>query len=87
MIVRRRSRLPVECVVRGYLAGSGWKDYQATGTVCGISWRRACSSRQKLPEPIFTPSTKDEAGHDENIDWAQWLRDDRRANRGAGARR
>ncbi len=71
MIVRRSKPLPVECVVRGYLAGSGWKDYQATGGVCGHKLPSGLQLAADLPEPIFTPSTKNEAGHDLNIDWAQ----------------
>jgi phosphoribosylaminoimidazole-succinocarboxamide synthase len=61
--------LPVECVVRGYLSGSGWKDYEATGTVAGIELPEGLSESQQLPEPIFTPSTKAEVGHDETIDF------------------
>ena len=71
MIVRKTKPLPVECVVRGYLAGSGWKDYQATGEVCGHKLPPGLQLASELPEPIFTPSTKNEAGHDLNIDWAQ----------------
>ena len=69
MLVRKTKPLPVECVVRGYLAGSGWKDYQQTGSVSGVSLPKGLQLASKLPEPIFTPSTKSEAGHDENIDW------------------
>jgi phosphoribosylaminoimidazole-succinocarboxamide synthase len=69
MIVRKTTPLPVECVVRGYLAGSGWKEYQQTGTVSGIALPKGLQLASQLPEPIFTPSTKSEAGHDENIDW------------------
>ena len=71
MIVRKTRPLPVECVVRGYLAGSGWKDYQATGEVCGHKLPRGLQLASELPEPIFSPSTKNEAGHDLNIDWTQ----------------
>jgi phosphoribosylaminoimidazole-succinocarboxamide synthase len=67
MLVRRARPLPVECVVRGYLAGSGWNDYQKTGAVCGIRLPAGMKQAEKLPEPIFTPSTKATAGHDENI--------------------
>jgi phosphoribosylaminoimidazole-succinocarboxamide synthase len=67
MLVRRAKPLPVECVVRGYLAGSGWNDYQKTGGVCGIMLPEGMKQAEKLPEPIFTPSTKATAGHDENI--------------------
>ena len=69
MLVRKTKPLPVECVVRGYLAGSGWKDYQQTGAVSGVALPKGLELASKLPEPIFTPSTKSEAGHDENIDW------------------
>src|SRR3954463_9598774 len=69
MLVRKTKPLPIECVVRGYLAGSGWKDYQQTGAVSGVTLPRGLQLASQLPEPIFTPSTKAEAGHDENIDW------------------
>lgn len=71
MLVRKTKPLPVECVVRGYLAGSGWKDYQASGEVCGHKLPPGLQLASELPEPIFTPSTKNESGHDQNIDWAQ----------------
>lgn len=71
MIVRKTKPLPVECVVRGYLAGSGWKDYQATGFVCGHKLPPGLQQASELPEPIFTPSTKNDSGHDLNIDWAE----------------
>jgi phosphoribosylaminoimidazole-succinocarboxamide synthase len=68
MLVRKASPLPVECIVRGYLAGSGWKEYQENGSVCGISLPSGLLESDRLPEPIFTPSTKAELGdHDENI--------------------
>ncbi|PYT03682.1 MAG: phosphoribosylaminoimidazolesuccinocarboxamide synthase [Acidobacteria bacterium] len=67
MLVRRTEVFPVECVVRGYLAGSGWKDYQRTGEVCGHSLPRGLRESDKLSEPLFTPATKAEEGHDENI--------------------
>lgn len=67
MIVRKTTPLPIECVVRGYLAGSGWKEYQRSGTVCGIRLPAGLSESSELPEPIFTPATKAETGHDENI--------------------
>ena len=67
MLVRRARMLPVECVARGYLAGSGWKDYLATGAVCGIPLPAGLRESDKLPEPIFTPATKAQSGHDENI--------------------
>ena len=70
MLVERLKMAPVECVVRGYLTGSGWKDYQATGAVCGIDLPDGLIESQQLPEPIFTPATKAEVGdHDENVDF------------------
>jgi len=68
MIVRKTKPLPVECVVRGYLAGSGWKEYQKTQSVCGEKLPAGLKLASPLPEPIFTPATKSDAGHDENID-------------------
>jgi phosphoribosylaminoimidazole-succinocarboxamide synthase len=68
MIVRKTKPLPVECVVRGYLAGSGWKEYQESQSVCGIKLPAGLKLASRLPEPIFTPATKAETGHDENID-------------------
>jgi phosphoribosylaminoimidazole-succinocarboxamide synthase len=67
---KRLEMLPIECVVRGYLAGSGWKDYRATGEVCGHTLPDGLAESQQLPRPIFTPATKAETGHDENIDRA-----------------
>jgi phosphoribosylaminoimidazole-succinocarboxamide synthase len=67
IVVRKLEPLPIEAVVRGYLIGSGWKDYQKTGAVCGIRLRAGLEQAQKLPEPIFTPATKATEGHDENI--------------------
>jgi len=67
MLCRKARVFPVECVVRGYLAGSGWKEYQASGTVCGVKLPRGLMQCSPLPEPIFTPATKAETGHDENI--------------------
>lgn len=67
MIVQKTNPLPIECVVRGYLAGSGWKEYRKSGTVCGIPLPGGLMESSRLPEPIFTPSTKAEVGHDENI--------------------
>jgi len=67
--VLKLNMLPVECVVRGYLTGSGWKDYQATGAVAGIELPAGLRDSEQLPEPIFTPSTKAEVGHDETIDF------------------
>ena len=70
MIVKRLNPLPIEAEVRGYLIGSGWKDYQATGSVCGIELEEGLQMAQKLPEPIYTPATKAEVGeHDENISY------------------
>jgi phosphoribosylaminoimidazole-succinocarboxamide synthase len=69
LAVRKLEMLPVECVVRGYLTGSGWKDYQATGAVAGIKLPEGLRDSEKLPEPIFTPSTKADVGHDETIDF------------------
>ncbi len=70
MVVSRLKMLPVECVVRGYITGSGWKDYQATGSVSGIQLPAGLRESERLPQPIFTPSTKAEVGHDEAIDFA-----------------
>jgi phosphoribosylaminoimidazole-succinocarboxamide synthase len=70
MLVERLEMFPVECVVRGYITGSGWKDYQATGAVCGIGLPAGLSESEQLPEPIFTPATKADIGdHDENVDF------------------
>jgi phosphoribosylaminoimidazole-succinocarboxamide synthase len=69
MVVRKLEMLPVECVVRGYLSGSGWKDYQRTGAVSGIELPPGLSESDRLPQPIFTPSTKADVGHDEAIDF------------------
>jgi phosphoribosylaminoimidazole-succinocarboxamide synthase len=70
MLVERLEMAPVECVVRGYITGSGWKDYRATGTVCGIELPDGLVESEQLPEPIFTPATKAEVGdHDENVDF------------------
>jgi phosphoribosylaminoimidazole-succinocarboxamide synthase len=71
LVVRRLLMLPVECVVRGYITGSGWKDYQSTGTVSGIALPAGLHESEQLPEPIFTPSTKADVGHDEAIDFEQ----------------
>jgi phosphoribosylaminoimidazole-succinocarboxamide synthase len=67
MLVRKTQPLPIECVVRGYLSGSGWKEYQATGKVCGVALPSGLRESDQLPEPIFTPATKATSGHDENI--------------------
>jgi phosphoribosylaminoimidazole-succinocarboxamide synthase len=71
MLVRRTEPIPIECVVRGYLSGSGWKDYQKTGAICGIPLPAGLRESDKLPEPIFTPSTKAATGHDENISFEE----------------
>ena len=71
MIVKKAKPLAIECVVRGYLAGSGWKEYQKSQTVCGIKLPPGLKESSELPEPIFTPATKAETGHDENISLAQ----------------
>ncbi len=75
MVCRRLEMLPIECVVRGYLAGSGWKDYLATGAICGHALPAGLEEGSRLPEPIFTPATKAAEGHDENIDeeWADTI--------------
>ncbi len=67
MLVRKTRPLPIECVVRGYVSGSGWKDYRATGKICGIALPPGLRESDRLPEPIFTPATKAATGHDENI--------------------
>jgi phosphoribosylaminoimidazole-succinocarboxamide synthase len=71
MIVKKARPLPIECVVRGYLAGSGWKEYQRSRTVCGIPLPDGLQESSELPEPIFTPATKAETGHDENIPFSK----------------
>jgi phosphoribosylaminoimidazole-succinocarboxamide synthase len=86
MLCRKVDVIPIECIARGYLTGSGWKDYQKTGAVCGIELPAGLRNGDRLPEPLFTPSTKAETGHDENIsfddgadivgvDLMRWLRD------------
>ncbi|HDH99985.1 MAG TPA: phosphoribosylaminoimidazolesuccinocarboxamide synthase, partial [Firmicutes bacterium] len=67
MLVRKAERIDVECVVRGYLAGSGWREYKSSGSVCGILLPEGLREADRLPEPIFTPATKASSGHDENI--------------------
>jgi len=69
MLVDRAKPFPIECVVRGYLAGSGWKDYKSTGAVCGVKLPAGLRESSKLEQPIFTPATKAQTGHDENISW------------------
>jgi len=71
MVVKKTKPLPIECVVRGYVSGSGWKDYQATGKICGIALPARLQESGKLPEPIFTPATKATRGHDDNISFEQ----------------
>ena len=71
IVVKKLKPLPIEAVVRGYLIGSGWKDYQKTGKVCGIELPKGLQQAQKLPQPIFTPATKAETGHDENISFEE----------------
>jgi phosphoribosylaminoimidazole-succinocarboxamide synthase len=74
MVVKRVKIIPLECVVRGYMAGSGWKDYQKTGAICGIALPAGLKNASRLPQPIFTPSTKAEKGHDENIGEAECVK-------------
>ncbi len=74
MVVRKTEPLPVECVVRGYLAGSGFKDYQKTGSICGLALPAGLLESQKFPFPLFTPATKAETGHDENISFDQMVK-------------
>lgn len=71
MLVRRAQMFPVECVARGYVSGSGWKDYQASGAICGIPLPPGLRESDRLPEPIFTPATKATSGHDENVPFEQ----------------
>ena len=71
VVVKKLKPLPIEAVVRGYIIGSGWKDYQKTGQVCGIELPKGLKQAEKLPQPIFTPATKAETGHDENISFAE----------------
>jgi phosphoribosylaminoimidazole-succinocarboxamide synthase len=71
MLVRKARSLPIECVVRGYVSGSGWKDYRATGKICGLVLPAGLQESDRLPEPIFTPATKAVTGHDENVTFEQ----------------
>lgn len=73
MLVKRAEMFPVECVVRGYISGSGWKDYRQTGSICGISLPAGLRESDKLPEPIFTPAAKNNVGHDENISFQKMV--------------
>ena len=74
MLVRRAQMFPVECVVRNYISGSGWKDYQATGAICGIPLPCGLRESDRLPQPIFTPAAKNHVGHDENISFDETVR-------------
>ena len=74
MLVKKAAKFPIECIVRGYIAGSGWKDYKNSGKVCGIELPEGLIESEKLPEPLFTPSTKPEEGHDENISYDEMKR-------------
>jgi phosphoribosylaminoimidazole-succinocarboxamide synthase len=74
MVVMSADMVPVECVVRGYISGSAWKEYKATGRVCGIELAKGLRESDQLPEPIFTPSTKATSGHDENIPFSEMVR-------------
>jgi len=71
MLVKKAEKFPIECIVRGYITGSGWKDYKKSGKVCGIKLPDDLKESEKLPEPLFTPSTKAEEGHDENISYEE----------------
>jgi len=71
MVVRKTKPLPIECVARGYVSGSGWKDYRATGKICGVALPAGLRESDQLPDPIFTPATKAASGHDENISFEQ----------------
>ena len=85
MLVKRARMIPVECVARGYLAGSGWKEYQASGTVCGIPLPSGLRDGDRLPEPLFTPAAKAHSGHDENVSFA-WVSEQIGANLAARLR-
>jgi phosphoribosylaminoimidazole-succinocarboxamide synthase len=87
MLVRKTEPLAIECVARGYLSGSAWKDYLASGEVCGIRLPPGLRESDRLPEPIFTPATKAQTGHDINISEADACGDRRPGCRGSGARR
>ena len=80
VVARRLDPVPVEAIARGYLIGSGWKDYQASGAICGIALPKGLAQAQQLPEPIFTPATKAESGHDENIPFERMVEMVGRAN-------
>ena len=74
VVVRKAEVIPFECVARGYLAGSGWADYRRTGEVCGVRLPTGLEQAARLPEPIFTPATKSESGHDENVSFDRMAR-------------
>ncbi len=74
MLVKKAEKFPIECIVRGYITGIGWKDYKKSGRVCGIELPEGLVESEKLPEPLFTPSTKAEEGHDENISYEEMKR-------------
>jgi phosphoribosylaminoimidazole-succinocarboxamide synthase len=74
MLVRRAEMIPIECVVRGYISGSAWKEYQKDGTVCGIKLSAGLRESEKLPKPVFTPATKSSTGHDENISFEEMVK-------------
>ncbi len=86
MLVKRAEMVEIECVARGYLSGSGWKEYREQGTVCGIRLPAGLRESDKLPEPIFTPATKAQSGHDENISYERMCAVDRRGTGAAAAR-
>ena len=71
MLVKKLKMIPIECIVRGYITGSGWKSYNQNGSICGIKLPEGLKESEKLPEPIFTPTTKAKEGHDENISFEQ----------------
>ena len=85
MIVKKCDVVPIECVVRGYLVGSGWRDYQRTGAVCGIPLSVGLPNCAKFDNPIFTPATKAEEGHDENISFAEMVTSHRSGNSGTAS--
>ena len=86
MLVKRAKMIEIECVARGYISGSGWKEYRENGTVCGIQLPAGLRESDKLPEPIFTPATKAQSGHDENSVRGTWWIADRRRSRAAPLR-
>jgi phosphoribosylaminoimidazole-succinocarboxamide synthase len=74
MLVKKTQVVPIECVARGYLAGSGWKEYQKSGSVCGVALPKGLQQSAKLPQPVFTPATKEESGHDVNVSFDETAR-------------